>query len=945
MTQKKRILSLSIISSLFLFTFFVSHADAKTLYVDPNGNDSTTYANNSSSAPWRTIGRASWGSTNREARNSAEAAKAGDVVQVNSGTYSGVGTGSRNEIYYYQENSGTVGNPITFKANGTVTLTQTGTGAMIGSYGRNYITWDGFTIDEANARSAGDTGPTTVFDCTGCVLQNLNLTGNGTDFGRLDNHTGIRIEGSRSVTVRNTKITNVYTAHNPNNGACIQTYASYGLTIENNELSNCGSGIFLKGGPWPAGSGPTISSYIRNNYIHDIGESARGGSAIIAHAGAPYTAQNPVYIYKNVIKNVTEAGFRLWLFSDTEVGNNPQYVKFANNTIDHAGYGIHVSSPLSISLGHTFWNNIVTNSGSAIAYNDVQGNIVENRVDFEHNLYFNNPIFAEIGNGTRYTLPTWKSTYGHDSSSPASITSDPMFVSSTDYHLQSGSPARTLGVDIYDLNSNGSNSDIVPAGAYMTGSEVIGLDGGAALPPPPPPTVVTDTTAPIVSLSSPIGTVSGTVSVTASASDNVGVAGVQFKLNGANLGVEDTSAPYATTWNTTTSINGTYTLTATARDTSGNTTTSAGVVVTVNNTVTVPSSTRFAVGQRVQASANINVRSVASATGLLLGTQSTGALGTIVSGGTSVDGFYWWNVNYDSGVDGYSVEDYLVTYNNPTTGWTFCANENQLCSFSGTKEVRFGVDPTYVTGVYTDGVNCSYNVFGDPALNMVKTCSYRDTVVTPPVETLPLAPASLSASPTGTSQIDLVWTDSSTNETGFRVERKTGLSGTYSEVATVASNTTMYQSTSLTDTTQYYFRVRSYNSVGNSGYSPEASAVTATPIVVTPPATTTDSNVISIGDRIQVVSKTNVRKTPGGSRVGYQYRGVQGIVTEGPTQYSGYPWYKVNFESGVDGWVRGDLVIKMKLAFMTREEIQNYVANIYLLIKQLQDQLEKIKGN
>ena len=46
--------------------------------------------------------------------------------------------------------------------------------------------------------------------------------------------------------------------------------------------------------------------------------------------------------------------------------------------------------------------------------------------------------------------------------------------------------------------------------------------------------------------------------------------------------------------------------------------------------------------------------------GTLLGTQSLGALGTIVSGGTSAGGYYWWNVNYDSGVDGYSVQNYLV---------------------------------------------------------------------------------------------------------------------------------------------------------------------------------------------------------------------------------------------------------------------------------------------
>ena len=85
-------------------------------------------------------------------------------------------------------------------------------------------------------------------------------------------------------------------------------------------------------------------------------------------------------------------------------------------------------------------------------------------------------------------------------------------------------------------------------------------------------TSVSDTTAPSVSLSAPTpgAVVAGSaVSVSASASDNVGVAGVQFKLDGANLGAEDTSAPYSISWDTTGVANGPHTLTAVARDAGG----------------------------------------------------------------------------------------------------------------------------------------------------------------------------------------------------------------------------------------------------------------------------------------------------------------------------------------------------------------------------------------
>ena len=87
-----------------------------------------------------------------------------------------------------------------------------------------------------------------------------------------------------------------------------------------------------------------------------------------------------------------------------------------------------------------------------------------------------------------------------------------------------------------------------------------------AAPPPPP-----DTTAPTVSITSPGegATVSGTIPVTAGASDDVGVAGVQFKIDGFNLGGEVTSPPYKVSAFTTTTSNGAHILTAVARDAAG----------------------------------------------------------------------------------------------------------------------------------------------------------------------------------------------------------------------------------------------------------------------------------------------------------------------------------------------------------------------------------------
>ena len=98
-------------------------------------------------------------------------------------------------------------------------------------------------------------------------------------------------------------------------------------------------------------------------------------------------------------------------------------------------------------------------------------------------------------------------------------------------------------------------------------------------------TVTSDTTFPAVAMTAPANgaTVSGSVSVSANASDNVAVVGVQFLLDGVALGAEDTTSPYSISWNTATATNGTHSVSARARDAAGNQTTATAVSVTVSN--------------------------------------------------------------------------------------------------------------------------------------------------------------------------------------------------------------------------------------------------------------------------------------------------------------------------------------------------------------------------
>lgn len=96
-----------------------------------------------------------------------------------------------------------------------------------------------------------------------------------------------------------------------------------------------------------------------------------------------------------------------------------------------------------------------------------------------------------------------------------------------------------------------------------------------------------------------------------------------------------------------------------------------------------------------------------------------------------------------------------------------------------------------------------------------------------PTSTLPTAPNQLAASSVSRSQIRLTWTDNSSNETGFRIERCRGTGCTnFTEIAVVASNTAQFLDSGLARNTSYTYRIRAFNDAGNSAFSNTATANT-----------------------------------------------------------------------------------------------------------------------
>jgi hypothetical protein len=91
--------------------------------------------------------------------------------------------------------------------------------------------------------------------------------------------------------------------------------------------------------------------------------------------------------------------------------------------------------------------------------------------------------------------------------------------------------------------------------------------------------------------------------------------------------------------------------------------------------------------------------------------------------------------------------------------------------------------------------------------------------------TPPAAPAGLSAVAKSPSQIDLSWTDQSSNESGFILERSVdGLN--FAQIASLVANSNKYSNVGLTANTLYYYRARAWNSNGNSGYTTVATTAT-----------------------------------------------------------------------------------------------------------------------
>lgn len=143
---------------------------------------------------------------------------------------------------------------------------------------------------------------------------------------------------------------------------------------------------------------------------------------------------------------------------------------------------------------------------------------------------------------------------------------------------------------------------------------------------------------------------------------------------------------------------------------------------------------------------------------------------------------------------------------------------------SGCRRIPYFSNPDVSYLGYPTGVANAYDNARTSALTAPVVAAFR----TAPGAAIPATPTGLNAVATSAGQVNLTWTDTSTNETGFKIERSTA-GGSYTQIAALGPNFVAFADLTVTQTTAYSYRIRSYNANGDSAYSNLASATTPLP--------------------------------------------------------------------------------------------------------------------
>ena len=227
------------------------------------------------------------------------------------------------------------------------------------------------------------------------------------------------------------------------------------------------------------------------------------------------------------------------------------------------------------------------------------------------------------------------------------------------------------------------------------------------------------------------------------------------------------------------------------------------------------------------------------------------------------------NSPYSSAAEAITLRNPPAAPGNLTATTSGQSQINLAWADSSSNEDNFKIERKISTSAYVEVATVGANITGyaDLDLNAATqyfyriratnnggASSYSHEANATTLQGPPAAPGSLTAATISNTQINIGWTDHSNNEAGFKIERKTGNAGTFTQIATASANVNNFASAGLSANTKYFFRVRAYNSGGHSAY---ANAVDATTLPNTPaaPSNLTATSLINL--QIKIVWKDN----------------------------------------------------------------------------------------
>ncbi len=456
-----------------------------------HGSCSDAGTGTSESAPWCRLHRATDGVVTSEGGTGGPYTPvvAGDVVYVKNGTYADTTTATPGDpaVKFQPTNSGSVGNPIAFRAypghapvitRNIVALdpgTTTGNMPVAGTAGgQDYIVWDGFT-----------TGAYTDFrldGCTDCILENLLIDkGQGYNPSGTGNYTGIFIQNSVNPIIRNNRVRNVRDASDTWQAVGIVSYDTTNAEIRNNELGP-GNTVCMHDK-----RGASNNDWYRN-WCH---ETTAGGIGFFWGSSGSATATNGTFVYENVFERIGD----ICVYSPSD--SNSQNFQLWNNTC------LGVASSSGMRIGMIFnpnpstaptirlSNNLIMRDETAVGSNYghlvFQGGGVGPPADLVSNYqaFYGNAttdaVFRPAAGGGTETLTQWQ-TRGYDT---VAVTAAPQLTgpfpatNPAAFKPAAGSPL--LGAGRVGGVSGGA---VVNIGAYTNDTVCIGPESAC------PPTVI-----------------------------------------------------------------------------------------------------------------------------------------------------------------------------------------------------------------------------------------------------------------------------------------------------------------------------------------------------------------------------------------------------------------------------------------------------------------------